>query len=56
MIIKCFVLMIIIMSRPYDHLVTMLSMVIMVIFLSYFEVDCDDLCFSYKLQNELNKF
>ena len=35
--------MIIIMLRPYDHLVTMLSMVIMVIFLSYFEVDCDDL-------------
>ena len=20
------------------------------------EIDCDDLCFSYKLQNELNKF
>ena len=42
MIIKCLILMIIIMLRPYDHLVTMLSMVIMVIFLSYFEVDCDD--------------
>ena len=34
----------------------MLSMVIMVIFLSYFKIDCDDLCFSYKLQNEINKF